>query len=160
MIKFDLKCDNDHIFEASFDDSNSFEKQRKKKLIECPFCGSIKVFKSVMAPNIASKSNSIDKQKRNQEKVFANYNQKIKKLKEEVEKNYTYVGKKFPEEARKIHYGEKEDKPIYGEATEKESKDLIEEGIPLIRLPFEKNKRRKINFSEIQSNLLSQFLII
>ena len=59
MIKFDLKCDNDHIFEASFDDSNSFEKQRKKKLIECPFCGSSKVFKSVMAPNIASKSNSI-----------------------------------------------------------------------------------------------------
>ena len=82
MIKFDLKCDNDHIFEASFDDSNSFEKQRKKKLIECPFCGSSKVFKSVMAPNIASKSNSIAKQKRNQEKVFANYNQQIKKLKD------------------------------------------------------------------------------
>ena len=132
MIKFDLKCDNDHIFEASFDDSNSFEKQRKKKLIECPFCGSSKVFKSVMAPNIASKSNSIAKQKRNQEK-----------LKEEVEKNYKYVGKKFPEEARKIHYGEKEDKPIYGEATEKESKDLIEEGIPLIRLPFEKKQKKK-----------------
>ena len=79
MIKFDLKCDNDHIFEASFDDSDSFEKQRKKKLIDCPFCGSSKVFKSVMAPNLASKSNSIAKQKRNQEKVFANYNQKLKK---------------------------------------------------------------------------------
>ena len=143
MIKFDLKCDNDHIFEASFDDSNSFEKQRKKKLIECPFCGSSKVFKSVMAPNIASKSNSIAKQKINQEKVFANYNQQIKKLKEEVEKTHTYVGKKFPEEARKIHYGEKEDKSIYGEATEKESKDLIEEGIPLIRLPFEKKQKKK-----------------
>ena len=48
--------------------------------------------------------------------------------KEEVEKNYTYVGKKFPEEARKIHYGEKEDKPIYGEATEKESKDFFNGG--------------------------------
>ena len=48
-----------------------------------------------------------------------------------------------PEEARKIHYGEKEDKPIYGEATEKESKDLIEEGVPLIRLPFEKKQKKK-----------------
>ena len=54
MIKFDLKCDNDHIFEASFDDSNSFEKQRKKMLIECPFCSSGKVFKTVMAPNITT----------------------------------------------------------------------------------------------------------
>ena len=96
-----------------------------------------------MAPNIASKSNSIAKKKRNQEKVFANYNQQIKKLKEEVEKNYTYVGKKFPEEARKIHYGEKEDKAIYGEATEKESQDLMEEGISLIRLPFEKKQKKK-----------------
>jgi hypothetical protein len=143
MIKFDLKCDNDHIFEASFDDSSSFEKQRKKKLIDCPYCGSSSVFKSVMAPNISSKSNSLIKQKRNQEKVFANYNQQIKKLKDELEKNYTYVGKNFPEEARKIHYGEIEDKPIYGEATEKESKDLIEEGIPLIRLPFEKKQKKK-----------------
>ena len=143
MIKFDLKCDNDHIFEASFDDSSSFEKQRKKKLIDCPYCGSSSIFKSVMAPNISSKSNSLIKQKRNQEKVFANYNQQIKKLKDELERNYTYVGNNFPEEARKIHYGEKEDKPIYGEATEKESKDLIEEGIPLLRLPFEKKQKKK-----------------
>ncbi len=143
MIKFDLKCENDHIFEASFDDTSSFENQRKKKLVNCPFCGSSKVFKSVMAPNIASKSNSIAKQKRNQEKVFANYNQQINKLKEDIEKNFKYVGKKFPEEARKIYYGEKEDKPIYGEATEKESKDLIEEGITLIKLPFEKKQKKK-----------------
>ena len=96
MIKFDLKCDNDHIFEASFDDSDSFEKQRKKKLIDCPFCGSIKVFKSVMAPNLASKSNSIAKQKKEIRKKFLQITiNRLKKLKEEVEKNYTYVGKKF-----------------------------------------------------------------
>ena len=74
------------------------------------------------------------------------YNKQIQKLQEEVEKNYTYVGKKFPEEARKIHYGEEEEKPIYGEATEKESKELVEEGISLVKLPFEtKEKRKKKN---------------
>ena len=57
MIKFDLKCDSGHIFEASFDDSKSFELQRKKKLIECPYCLSFKITKSIMAPNLSSKSN-------------------------------------------------------------------------------------------------------
>lgn len=148
MIKFDLKCENEHIFEASFEDSKSFEKQRKKKLIECPYCSSLKISKSIMAPNVSSKSNNkiIKVAKKEQEKIFATYNRQLKKLKSEIEKNYTYVGKKFPEEARKIHYGEKEDKPIYGEATEKESKDLIDEGISLVKLPFEnKDKIKKKN---------------
>ena len=143
MIKFDLKCINNHIFEASFEDSSSFENQRKKKLIQCPYCNNSKISKSIMAPNITSKSNNSKKLKRSQEKIYANYNLQVEKLKKEIEKNYTYVGNKFPEEARKIHYGEKEDKPIYGEATEKESKDLIEEGIPLVRLPFEKKQKKK-----------------
>ena len=61
MIKFDLVCENGHIFEASFDDSASFEKQRKKNQIECPFCNSSKISKSVMAPNVANKSTSSSK---------------------------------------------------------------------------------------------------
>ena len=61
----------------------------------------------------------------------------------EIEKNFTYVGKKFPEEARKIHYGEAKDKPIYGEATEKESQELVDEGIGLVRLPFSKKEKNK-----------------
>ena len=145
MIKFDLKCENNHIFEVSFDDSKSFEIQRKKKFIQCPYCFSYKISKSIMAPNISAKSNTINKVKKDQERVFAKYDKQIKKLKSEIEKNYTYVGKKFPEEARKIHYGEKEDKPIYGEATENESKELIKEGISLVRLPFDKKDKTKKN---------------
>ena len=143
MIKFDLKCDSGHIFEISFDNSKSYETQRKKKLIECPFCSSCEISKSIMAPNISSKSNSNKNLKKQQEKVFATYNKELKKLKSEIEKNYTYVGKKFPEEARKIHYGEKKDKPIYGEATQKESKELLDEGIALVRLPFDKKDKNK-----------------
>ena len=113
MIKFDLICENQHIFEASFDDSNSFEKQKRKKQIECPFCNSSTISKSVMAPNISGKSTSSAKINREKKKLFSNYNKQLNKIKSEIEKNFTYVGKKFPEEARKIHYGEAKDKPIY-----------------------------------------------
>ncbi len=143
MIKFDLKCDKGHIFEVSFDSSTSFEAQKKKKLIECPLCSSVKISKSIMAPNVSSKSNTTKKIKKEQEKIYATYNKEIKRLKSEIENNFTYVGNKFPEEARKIHYGEKKDKSIYGEATEKESKELIEEGISLVRLPFDKKDKTK-----------------
>ena len=143
MIKFDLICENKHIFEASFDDSSSFEKQKKKKLIECPLCNSSNVSKSVMAPNISNKSSSSIKLNREKNKLFSNYNKEINKIKSEIEKNFTYVGKKFPEEARKIHYGEVKDKPIYGEATEKESQELVDEGISLVKLPFSKKEKIK-----------------
>ena len=143
MIKFDLICENQHIFEASFDDSNSFEKQKRKKQIECPLCNSSSISKSVMAPNISGKSTSSAKINREKKKLFSNYNKQLNKIKSEIEKNFTYVGKKFPEEARKIHYGEAKDKPIYGEATEKESQELVDEGIGLVRLPFSKKEKNK-----------------
>ena len=143
MIKFDLICEHKHVFEACFDDSSSFEKQKKKKQIECPFCNSSNVSKSVMAPNISNKSSSSIKINREKNKLFSNYNKQLNKIKSEIEKNFTYVGKKFPEEARKIHYGEVKDKPIYGEATEKESQELVDEGIHLVRLPFSKKEKIK-----------------
>ena len=99
--------------------------------------------KSVKAPNISDKSTSSAKINREKKKLFSNYNKQLNKIKSEIEKNFTYVGKKFPEEARKIHYGEAKDKPIYGEATEKESQELIDEGIGLVRLPFSKKEKNK-----------------
>ena len=142
MIKFDLVCENDHIFEVSFDDSNSYEIQKKKKLIECPFCNSLKISKSVMAPNVTNKSSSTMKTINKQNKLFSSYNKQINKIKSEIEKNFKYVGKKFPEEARKIYYGETKDEPIFGEATEKESKELVDEGISLVKLPFSKKEKK------------------
>ena len=96
-----------------------------------------------MAPNISGKSTSSAKINREKKKLFSNYNKQLNKIKTEIEKNFTYVGKKFPEEARKIHYGEAKDKPIYGEATEKESQELFDEGIGLVRLPFSKKIKNK-----------------
>ena len=142
MIKFDLVCENDHIFEVSFDDSTSYKIQKKKKLIECPFCNSLKISKSVMAPNVTNKSSSTMKTMNKQNKLFSNYNKQINKIKSEIEKNFKYVGKKFPEEARKIYYGETKDEPIFGEATEKESNELLDEGISLVKLPFSKKEKK------------------
>ena len=96
-----------------------------------------------MAPNVSNKSTSTSKINRKKNKLFSNYNKQLNKIKSEIEKNFTYVGKKFPEEARKIHYGETKDKPIYGEATDKESQKLVEEGIQLIKLPFNQKEKKK-----------------
>ena len=109
-----------------------------------------------MAPNVTNKSTSSSKINRKKNKLFSNYNKQLNKIKSEIEKNFTYVGKKFPEEARKIHYGETKDKPIYGEATDKESQELVEEGIQLINFLLIKKKKRKINTLKHQYNLLNQ----
>lgn len=143
MILFDLRCEFDHIFEAWFDDSSSFDLQLKKKLISCPFCDSTKIFKSIMSPNIGSKSNNSNKIKSNQQKNINLYHKYMNKLDKEIKSKFEYVGKKFPEEARKIHYGESADKPIYGKATEAEVKGLLKEGIDLIKLPKSLDKKKK-----------------
>ena len=146
MILFDLRCEFDHIFEAWFDDSSSFDLQLKKKLISCPFCDSTKIFKSIMSPNIGSKSNksiNSNKIKSNQQKNMSLYHKYMNKLDKEIKSKFEYVGKNFPEEARKIHYGESADKLIYGKATEAEVKDLLKEGIDLIKLPKSLEKKKK-----------------
>jgi hypothetical protein len=143
MILFDLKCDSEHIFEAWFDDSDSFKNQLKNKLISCPFCDSTKIFKSIMSPNVVSKSNSSNKIRSNIQKNINLQKSYMNKLKKEIENKFEYVGKKFPNEARKIHYGEVADKPIYGDATESEVTDLLDEGIDLVKLPKSFNKKKK-----------------
>ena len=137
MILFDLKCENDHKFEAWFPSSSNYEDQLKKKMIECPYCNSKKIKKSLMAPNLnvkgGSKKDNVDKKK---DLSQINLEKQIKKFKNFVEKNSENVGKNFAEEARKIYYGEKKARPIRGESTEKESQDLLEEGIPFSKLPW------------------------
>ena len=137
MILFDLKCENGHKFEAWFPSSSKYDDQIKKKLVICPYCDSTKIEKSLMAPNInlrkSSKKNN-NENKKNIEKE--NLEKKINKFKKFIEKNTENVGKNFAEEARKIYYGEKESRPIRGESSEKEAKELSEEGIPFSKLPW------------------------
>ena len=136
MIVFDLKCSHNHVFEIWFKDSKEFEKQKKKGLINCPICDDNNINKSVMKPNVSSKSNSKDKKVIN--KTLIN---KISKYKKMVEKNFDYVGDQFSEEAKKIKYGEAKDRGIYGEANIEQTKELIEEEIDFEPLPWSPDKK-------------------
>ena len=136
MIVFNLVCSEcEYPFEGWFDDTKSFNNQKKRKLINCPNCESSNVSKTLAAPNVSKKSNS--KPAKNKKTLASN----IKKIQKIVEKNFDYVGDNFFEEAKKIKYGETKDRPIYGEATIEETKELIEEEINITPLPFQSNKK-------------------
>ena len=136
MIVFNLICSKcEYEFEGWFDTSSTFKSQKKRKLINCPNCESSKIEKTLVAPNVGKKSNS--KKTTNKKTIASNIN-KIKKI---VEENFDYVGDQFTEEAKKIKYGETEDRPIYGEATIEQTKELIDEDISITPLPFQSSKK-------------------
>jgi len=137
MISFNLTCSKGHEFEGWFQNSTDFEKQARKKLIECPVCGDAHVEKALMAPTVGTKGEvrSARIEKAEQAK---NLRKMLGEVREYVETNFDDVGNKFPDEARKIYYGESEDRPIYGNASEDEARDLADEGVPVGRLPWPK----------------------
>ena len=156
MIRYALRCEHDHTFESWFQNSSAFDQQVKRKLVSCPICGSDKVEKAIMAPRIVGR--------KGREKVPAPAVQapeapqagqtslmmaqerelraKLKELRDHIVRNADNVGESFPNEARKMHYGEIEHRPIYGEASPEDARQLAEEGIefhPLPILPDERN---------------------
>ena len=136
MIVFNLICKKcEYLFEGWFENTKTFNSQKKRKLINCPNCDSSNITKALVAPNIPRKSNS--KIVKNKKTLASN----IKKIKKIVEENFDYVGDNFSEEAKKIKYGETKDRPIYGEATIEQTKELIEEEINITPLPFQSNKK-------------------
>jgi len=161
MIKYALVCDKGHQFESWFADSAAYDKQRKRKLVECPVCNSSKVDKAIMAPRVAAKKTK--KPGPDAPAPVANeaptpagvpapvammspqemeFRTKLKELREHIVKNAEDVGARFPDEARKMHYGETEHRSIYGVATPQEAKELLDEGIechPIPALPEERN---------------------
>jgi len=144
MIVYQLRCGNDHEFEAWFRDSATYEEQAAAGDVVCPFCANTKVSKAVMAPNIATrKSAPSDAQDNRDEERAREVAEKILEavgeIRRHVEDNCDDVGDKFAEEARRIHYGETEERGIYGSATEEEADELVEEGVEFYRLP---NSRR------------------
>ena len=135
MIKYNLKCHNNHEFESWFSDSNEFDKLNKKKLLDCIYCSSKRITKSIMAPMVSVvKKNTNNSTKLN--KNLASEKENLLKLRKIIEKNFEYVGKDFSKKVREIYYDKKRKKTIYGTTTKKEREDLIEEGIDLISVPW------------------------
>ena len=133
MIKYSLKCSKcDFIFDSWFATSLEFDRLKKKNLIYCSECGSHKILKSIMSPSLmGAKENNINKEKNHKE-----IRKKIIEYQKFIKKNSIYVGDNFAHEARILHYDKKKSKSIYGKATTEEIKDLNEEGIETITVPW------------------------
>ena len=164
MIRYSLRCDQGHQFDSWFQSSSAYDSQVRRKLVSCPQCDSVKVEKAIMAPQIARRkgrepvvdqaspapaaspeaaapvpaTNSTPLMLAQERELRA----KLKELRDHIVKTADNVGERFPEQARAMHYGDIEHRPIYGEASPAEAKELIEEGIevaPLLVLPDDRN---------------------
>ena len=156
MIRYTLRCERKHTFESWFQDSSTYDAQVARKLVGCPVCSSVNIEKAIMAPRIVGKkgregaapapapaetgaaATSTPLLMAQERELRA----KLKELRDHIVKNADNVGESFPNEARKMHYGEIEHRPIYGEASPDEARSLIEEGVevsPLPVLPDDRN---------------------
>jgi len=159
MIHYQLQCSQAHGFDGWFKDSAAFEKQAAARLIECPECGDTGVERALMAPAVArhkslaapvSQQAPVEATEQGRQTVLppgapeqmvaarlpAQMLAALQRLRAEVEKHADYVGPSFAEEARKIHRGESQERPIYGESTEEQAESLAEEGIMVSRIPW------------------------
>jgi len=157
MIRYTLRCEQDHAFESWFQNSSAYDSQVRRKLVTCPVCNSTKVEKAIMAPRIVGKkgresaapapgpavpveapaTESTPLLMAQERELRA----KLKELRDHIVKNADNVGERFPNEARKMHYGDIEHRPIYGEASPDEARSLIEEGVEVSPLPVLPNDR-------------------
>jgi hypothetical protein len=135
MIKYILKCKNKHEFESWFSNSNEYEKLKKKNLLECIYCKSLKVEKSIMSPKVLSSTSVVTKKNLNN-KEFIKIKKDLLKIREYVEKNFEFVGDNFSQKVKDIYYDKKSKKNIYGTTTLDERKELEEEGIELSTIPW------------------------
>ena len=162
MIVFDLKCGEDHVFEAWFASSQAYEDQRAAHLVSCPFCGSDEIAKAVMAPRLAAKGNQVSSGQGNSDRIvegdvekvdngqpslpLSNRAEQVEQLRTVLTKladaqrkaleSSQWVGRDFADRARAMHYGEEDQNMIHGESSRDEAERLVEEGIAVAPLLF------------------------
>lgn len=159
MIVFDLECrEGGHRFEGWFGSSQDFASQQERGLVACPQCGSCEVDKAVMAPNVGRKGNQMMAlPPRRSESASGEaapsvsaapvsskplppeavaLMTKLATLQAEALKSSRYVGRTFAEDVRAMHYGERDQELVHGEASPEEAIELLEEGIAVAPLPF------------------------
>ena len=136
MIKYILKCNKEHEFESWFSNSKEFDKLNKKNLLECIYCSSKKITKSIMAPMISNLKNKNDDQMEIANDSIKHEKQNLLEMRKFIEKNFDYVGENFSKKVREVYYDKKNKKAIYGTTTPEEREELAEEGIDLFSIPW------------------------
>ena len=153
MIRYTLRCADGHEFESWFQSGQAFDKVKAAGGLSCAICGSAKVEKSLMAPSLGAGSRKAAKGGDPAEAAAAAaagtpdtapmlsapnspLEATMRALRSKIEASAEDVGRDFPTLARRMHEGEVEDRPIYGEATRDEAKELIEDGVPVAPLPW------------------------
>lgn len=143
MIKYALICENEHAFEGWFGASGDFDAQKAKGLLECPMCGSAAVRKQIMAPALAGVRQTVQDEAPGKTREMMM--QAMGRIREHVIENFDDVGDAFASEARAIHEGRAEERGIYGQASAKEVRDLVEDGVPVAPMPPEPPKKTEVN---------------
>jgi len=134
MIAFDLECSQGHIFEGWFNNTQSFEEQNTKRLVNCPYCNDTNI-KKVISP-VAVKTSSLTDTRETVTPI--DYGRLAKEVVEYMNKNFEDLGSDFTKEALKMHYGVAEKRNIKGSATAEEEKTLEDEGIQFFKIPIPK----------------------
>ena len=135
MIRYALVCEHEHPFEAWFGSSSDYDDQAARGLVECPFCASRDVRKQIMAPAVAGTRTRAQPSPEAHAKMQAMMMEAAGKVRAHVESTFDYVGDTFAREARAIHEGRSEERGIYGEASPREVKSLVEDGVKVAPLP-------------------------
>lgn len=144
MIRYALACEHAHEFEGWFGSSDDFDDQQARGLLECPLCASRAVRKQIMAPAVAgTRRKGADEAE--PARMQAMMMQAMGRLREHVESNFDHVGDAFAREARAIHEGRSEQRGIYGQATNTEVRELVEDGVPVAPLPPKPTEKRELN---------------
>jgi hypothetical protein len=143
MIKYALTCEHGHGFEGWFSASADFDDQQARGLLECPLCASKAVRKAIMAPAIrGTKAQAAPEPTPEARQMMM---QAMGEVRRHVEENFDYMGDKFADEARAIHEGKSENRGIYGEASPKEVRELVEDGVRIAPLPPKPPEKNELN---------------
>lgn len=136
MIRYDLSCDNGHDFEGWFGSGDDFDRQQTMGLVTCPACGSVDIAKRLMAPSVTTARRRQERQELAMQAGRRETMERLREIVATIRANSEDVGDRFPEEARKIHYGEAEERGLIGKATAAEARELLEEGVEIAPLPL------------------------
>ncbi|QFT59157.1 hypothetical protein FIU94_10000 [Sulfitobacter sp. THAF37] len=145
MISYTLKCEAGHSFDSWFQSAAAFDKLVAARQVVCVECGSHEVSKAVMAPRLAKAGAQKDETAPDTAPMLgtpsSEVQQALAELRRKVEAHSEYVGDRFAHEARAMHLGEKPERSIYGEARLDQARSLIEDGVPLVPLPFRPKRK-------------------